>query len=200
MGLLREWFGPSTTEIWRQLSAKIGAHFIEGGTWRPDRVEAKFKEWTITLDTYQEPVGRATVTYTRIRAPYVNKDGYRFTIYRRNLFSNLAKHLGMQDLEVGDLAFDNDFIIKANDEAKVRVLIANPILRELIARQPALYMEVKDDEGWFGASFPDGVDELYLQVPGILKDMEQLVSLYQLFAETLNELCCIGSAYQNEPP
>ena len=200
MGLLREWFGPSTTEIWRQLSAKIGAHFIEGGTWRPDRVEAKFKEWTITLDTYQEPVGRATVTYTRIRAPYVNKDGYRFTIYRRNLFSNLAKHLGMQDLEVGDLAFDNDFIIKANDEAKVRVLIANPILRELIARQPALYMEVKDDEGWFGANFPDGVDELYLQVPGILKDMEQLVSLYQLFAETLNELCCIGSAYQNEPP
>ena len=102
MGLLREWFGPSTAEIWRQLSAKIGAHFIEGGTWRPDRVEAKFKEWTITLDTYQEPVGRATVTYTRIRAPYVNKDGFRFTIYRRNLFSNLAKHLGMQDLEVGD--------------------------------------------------------------------------------------------------
>jgi len=31
---------------------------------------------------------------------------------------------------------------------------------------------VKDDEGWFGRSFPEGVDELYFQVPGVINSME----------------------------
>jgi hypothetical protein len=59
--------------------------------------------------------------------------------------------------------------------------------------------EVKDDEGWFGADFPDGMNELYYQVTGTIKDVNRLKSLYDLFAETLNHLCHIGSAYENDP-
>ena len=199
MTFLREHFGPSKEEIWRQLSEKIGARFIEGGAWHEDQVVAQVKEWTITLDTCLQPVGRATVTCTRMRAPYVNRDGFRFAIYRKSLFSGLAKHLGMQDIEIGDSDFDNDFIIKGNDEAKARALFADPTLRQLIARQPNVHLEVKDDEGWFQTHFPQGVDELYFQVIGVVVDMEQLLSLYELYAETLDQLCRIGSAYEKRP-
>lgn len=34
MNLLKHLFGPSTDEIWRQLSEQIGATFVEGD-WRP---------------------------------------------------------------------------------------------------------------------------------------------------------------------
>ena len=199
MGILRQLFGPSQDEVWRQLCGEIGAEFVEGGFWRGNKVQARVKEWTVTLDTYTVSTGETHVTYTRMRAPYVNKDGFRFTIYRKGWFSELGKRLGMQDIEIGDPEFDRDFIIKGNDEFKVLALFGNPRIRQLIQAQPSIELQVKDDEGWFSTSFPEGVDELYFQVVGVVKDVERLKSLYELFAETLNHLCHIGSAYENDP-
>lgn len=199
MGLLRELFGASREEIWRRLSAEIGADYVAGGFWKGDKVVARHGQWTITLDTVTESTGETSSTYTRMRAPYVNKDGFRFTIYRKGFFSDLGKLLGMQDVDVSHPDFDEEFIIKGDDEFKLRALFANPGIRAMLQAQPSVYLTVKDDEGWFGASFPEGVDELYFHVGGVIKDVERLKSLYNLFAETLHQLCHIGSAYENDP-
>ncbi len=203
MSFLRQVFGPSKEEIWQQLCNEIGAEFVQGGFWNGNKVVARVKEWTITLDTYSNTTstGQSTTTrtYTRLRAPYANKDGFRFKIYRQGLFDGLGKLFGGQDIEVGYPDFDDDFIIQGNDSEKVRQLFANPKIRQLIQVQPQILFEVRDDEGWFGASFPEGVDELYFQAYGVIKDVEQLKSLYELFAETLNYLCYIGSAYEDDP-
>lgn len=196
MTLLRRWFGPSKEEIWRKLSDELGAPFVEGGWCKADRVEARHGEWAVTLDTYTQSTGKSTIVYTRMRAPYVNPDGFRFTIYRRGPFSSVGKLLGMQDVEIGDEVFDRDFIIKGNDEAKLRHLFSNPALRELIRIQPAIHLSVKDDEGWFGPKFPENVDVLTFAVVGVIKDVDRLKAIYDLFAETLDALCRIGSAYE----
>jgi hypothetical protein len=192
-------FGPSQKEIWRQLSAETQAQFVEGGFLKSDKVQATHGQWIVTLDKYVVSTGKVTVVYTRMRAPYVNPDGFRFRVYRHGVFSDLGKLFGMQDVEVGQPEFDRDFIIKGNDEGKLRQLFANPKIRELISGQKDLNFSVKDDEGWFGPAFPEGVDELAFLVVGIIKDIERLKHLYELFAETLDELCRIGSAYQSDP-
>jgi hypothetical protein len=199
MGVLRKWFGPSREEIWRQLSTEIGARYVGGGFWKGDKVQATHGAWTVTLDTYAVSTGKTTVVFTRMRAPYVNPTGFRFTIYRRGFFSDIGKWFGMQDIEVSEPAFDHDFIIKGSDESQVRSLLSSQKLRDLIARQPEIHFSVKDDEGWFGTSFPEGVDELRFEVTGIIKDVERLKLLYELFAVTLDELCRIGSAYEGDP-
>jgi len=58
---------------------------------------------------------------------------------------------------------------------------------------------VKDSEGWFGPKFPENVDELHFQVVGVITDMARLKSLFDLFAAVLEELCKIGSAYEQDP-
>jgi hypothetical protein len=199
MGMLRQLFGPSREMIWRQLCNETQAEYVKGGFWKGDKVQASHGQWTITLDTYTVSDGKTSTTYTRLRAPYVNKDGFRFTIYRKGFFSELGKLLGMQDVEVGYPEFDEAFIIKGNDERKLQALFANARIRQLIEMQPRIHLTVKDDEGWFGTSFPEGVDELYFCVLGIIKDLDRLKSLYQLFAEVLDHLCHIGSAYENDP-
>jgi hypothetical protein len=196
---LRSLFEPHATEVWKQLSAQMGADFIAGDPWNTDQVIAHVGEWTVTLDTVTQAIGLASVPFTRLRAPYVNRDGFRFTIYRKGLFSGLGKRLGMQDIEIGDPAFDSAFIIQGNEPAKAQALFADSRLRELIARRPDLHLEVKDDEGWFATRFPEGVDELSFQVAGVITDREQLAALYDLFAETLHQLCRIGSAYESDP-
>lgn len=199
MSVLRQMFSPNQAEVWRQLAEQTGGEFSEEGFFSRKRVTVEVKEWTVTLDTFSVSNGKNSTTYTRMRALYVNKDNLRFTIYRSNLFFELGKKLGMQDIEIGDPQFDRDFIIKGNNPEKIRKLLSYPRLRELIAVQPRISFQVKDDEGWFGSSFPEGVDELYFQVPGVMKDIERLKNLFTLFALTLNYLCHIGSAYENDP-
>jgi hypothetical protein len=200
MGFLTGVFGPSREEVWKQLCAEIGADFVDGGFWKGDKVQAQVKSWTVTLDTYSVHTQHSHVTYTRMRAPFVSHDGFRFRIHRKGFFSGLGKALGMQDIEVGhSLHFDEDFIIKGNDETKVRALFANPEIRRLIAEQPEIHLELKDDEGFFSTRFPEGVDELYFQVVGVIKDMERLRKLFDLFAEVLEELHRQGSAAAEDP-
>ena len=196
MGLKRKLFGPSRDEIWRQLSEQVGGRFVDG-TWRKSpKVEATHGEWMMTLDNYAVSTGKAVVVFTRMRAPYVNPAGFRFTVYRKSIFSGVGKLFGMQDIEIGDPDFDDKFIIKGTDESVVRQLLSNPRLRELIAKQPDIQFSVKDDEGWFGAKFPEGVDELHFVAGGVIKDIDRLRALYDLFAETLDQLCRIGAAYE----
>jgi hypothetical protein len=200
MSFLRKWFGPSKEEIWRQFCTQTGATMVDGGFWKGSKVEARHEEWTVTLDTYTVSTGKSSVTYTRMRAPYVNPDGFTFAIYRKGVFSALGKWLGMQDVSVGYPEFDDAFIIKGSDEQKLNQLFSNQKIRELITAQPAIYFSVRDlDGGFWGKSYPQGVDELYFKVVGVIKDVDRLKLLYDLFSETLDELCRMGSAYENAP-
>jgi hypothetical protein len=193
------WCGPSKDEVWRQLSQEMGAEFVDGGFWKGSKVQVHVKPWTITLDTYSESSGESSVTYTRMRAPYINPEGFRFTIYRKGIFSALGKLLGMQDIEVGDPDFDEAFIIKGNDESKVVSLFSDTRIRQMIQDQPKIRLDVKDSEGWFGPTFPEDVDEVRFQIAGVIKDIERLKALFELFAAVLDQLCRIGSAYKQEP-
>ena len=105
----------------------------------------------------------------------------------------------MQDIEVGHEDLDRDFIIKGTEESKLRALFDNPRLRELIAAQPQIHLTVKDNEGCWGVDFPADTDELCFHVGGIIKDVGRLKLLFELFAETLDQLCSIGSAYEEAP-
>jgi hypothetical protein len=200
MSILQGVFGPSREEVWRQLCAEIGADFVNGGFWKGDKVQAQVRNWTVTLDTYTVSSGHSHVTYTRMRAPFVSRDGLRFRIYRKSFFSGLGKAFGMQDIEVGhSLQFDEDFIIQGSDESKVRALLASSEIRRLIAEQPKIHLELKDDEGFFRTRFPEGVDELYFQVVGVIKDVDRLKQLFDLFAAVLEELQRLGSATEEDP-
>jgi hypothetical protein len=198
--VLRKLFGPSQAEIWNLLAQQIGAQFTPGEGWTGrSRVDAQVGQWIVTLDTYTVSTGKSNVTFTRMRAPFVNRENFRFTITRAGILSPIARALGFQDVEIGDAAFDEAFVIKTNDEPRVRTFLADADLRAKLALQPKLTLSVLDDEGWFGAKFPEGVDELKFHAVGIIKDIERLQHLFELFAATLNRLCRIGSAYEDDP-
>ena len=197
MSFLKALFGPSQKEIWRQLSSEVGGHFHEGGFLTQSAVQGRADDWIITLDTYTQSTGNTHQTYTRLRAPYFNPEGFRFEIYRASVFSGLGKALGTQDIEVGHPRFDQDFVIKGNAPRRVRRLFDNEKIRHLIDAQPRIHLSVKGHDGWFG-KFPAGVDELHFQSAGVIKDFEQLRTLFDLFTEVLQQVCHEGKAYEDD--
>ncbi|MGO8766323.1 MAG: DUF3137 domain-containing protein [Limisphaerales bacterium] len=200
MSLLRTLFGPSKDEIWQQFAAAVGGRFAEGGFWNGSKVEATHGQWTVTLDTYTVSTGKSSATYTRMRAPYVNPDGFQFKIYRENIFSNIGKLFGLQDVTVGYQPFDDEFIIKGNNEGKLRKLFADEKLRGMIERQPNIYFCLREDEErlWRGQA-SQGVSELYFQVGCLIKDIDRLKQIFDIFSETLDQLCRMGPAYEQAP-
>jgi hypothetical protein len=200
MEFLRKMFGPSREEVWGRLADEIGARYEDRGFWKGGQFfNVDVGEWTVTLDVYVVSTGKTHQTFTRLRAPYVNPDGFRFTVRRRNLFDGIGSLLGLQDVSIGHAAFDEAFVVKATDEPQVRRLLRMPRIRSLLEAQPSVHFEVKDDEGWFGPKFPPGTDQLQFVAGGVIKDPERLKGLFALFGETLHGLCQIGSAYEDDP-
>jgi len=200
--ILRDLFGPSRKHIWAQFAREINAHYDNEGSWaKSGKVLAQHKEWVITLDKYTVSTGKSSVKYTRIRVPYINKDGFRFTIYRESFFSPVGRYFGMQDVEVGHDELDDAFVIKGNDEYKLWKLFKNDRIRDLLHAQPQIHLSIvaPADNGWFNKRFDDNVDELQFKVRGIIKDINRLKSLYDLFAEILDQLCLINAAYEDSP-
>ena len=185
-------FGPSKTEIWRRLCEELGGTMTS--SWRGEKVQVQHEQWILTLDTYVVMAKNTPIFFTRMRAPFVNPSAFRFSIKRRNVFSDIAAWLGAQDVEIGNDEFDQAFVVKSDNEPRVRELLRDGTLLRQLEQQPTLSLTVKDDEGWFGKKFPEHVDELYFSVHGVIKDIERLKDLFELFAVTLDCLAVTGSA------
>ncbi|PWU01103.1 MAG: DUF3137 domain-containing protein [Candidatus Melainabacteria bacterium] len=191
--------GPSRHEIWQQLCGEINAKYVAGGFWQEDKIQLAYKTWTITCDVYKVHASKRVITYTRFRAPYVNSDGFRFHIYRAGFFSRLLVKLGMQTVKIGNRKFDNEFIIQGSNQAKCRDFFSSTRLRALIASQPDIDFFVQDKEGLFSPPYPNNVYMLTFQVPYEMLDTAQLKTRFELFKEALEQLCKIGSAFDQEP-
>jgi len=195
MPILERFFVPTRDEIWEQLAEEIGGNFYDGGLWLGDsKVRAHVGDWIVTLDTYKD----AGTISTRLRAPFVNKDGFVFSIFRENSFEDRHSD-DTQDLEVGHVDFDERFIIKSNNVEEVKKLFSDDKIRELLKRQPQVYFSAAKDSGWYSKDFPDGIGELLFKVRSEIKDLARLKELYALFGETLDQLCRIGAATHDDP-
>lgn len=198
MSFLKGVFGPSKDDVWSQLAEELGGEFIKGGVFKPSLVQVAFKNWVITLDTYTVSHGKTSTTYTRLRAPYISTSGFHFKIYKKGVFSDLGKMLGMQDIITGHEDLDEAYIIKGNNEELVRQLFSSNDMRALIMAQPKISIEIKDSEGFFKKT-PEGVDILYFQEVGVIKDIERLKKLFLLVCAVLNSLKGIGVATEEDP-
>ena len=177
MAYFKSLFGPSREAIWTALRAQIGGEVIRG-SWGGERLQVQADDWTVTLDEYTVAVmvGRVPVSipHTRMRAPFPNPSGFRFSIHRASVFSYLGTLLGMQDIQVGHPEFDESFVIKGNNESAVLSLCSSERLRALVTAQPKFQLSIQDDEGWFGTKYPPGVDVLVFDVADKIRDVERL--------------------------
>ena len=205
MGFLSAIFGPSKEEIWSQVANQIKGKFIEGGFFTDERLIYQHGEWEMVLDTYTETSSNSTnntsssTDYTRMRAPFLNKDNLNMHIYREGFFSPLGKALGFQDIHTGDHYFDEEFIIKGNSEKQIRRLLNDERIKKLLRWQPKVNIKIQSDKSWFFKKYPDGVNELYFSCEGIMKTPEDMRNLFELFCLFLDRLVKIDSAYDDDP-
>ena len=196
IGWRRRLFGPSCDDVWKQLAEQLGARHEPGGWFTSGRVRAGVGPWRLALDI-EWRCSNPRLPYTRLRAPFVNPSDLHFLVRRHSaVFDDIGKLFGMQDVVVGDALLDDGFILKSNHETYLSYLLRDRRLRELIAAQPDIALEVQRDAGddSFGATLPVYVDVLEFTAYGEMKDIERLHLLFEMFVAALNRLCEIKTA------
>jgi hypothetical protein len=188
-------------EIWDEFSQEIKADYQADGFFTAGKVTLSYRQWRITMDTYTSQ-GRYSATFTRIRAPYKTKDGFRFNIYRAGMFTWIERLCAGQTIKTGDPLFDKRFILQGSPEEDVQRLLENTEIRELIQNQKDIHLQARDNNGnkeLFNETLPQGVHELSFQTRGVIKDKERLKELFDLFPLILTELSRMGSASEDAP-
>ena len=157
MAILERFFGPTRDEIWEKLADEVGGDFYDGGFWLGEsKVRAKVGDWIVTLDTYKD---HRNAVYTRLRAPFINKDGFIFTVYRVGSFED--EHAADDsDVQVGVTDFDDAFVIKSNNLDQAKKLFSRAKIRDLLCDQREVFFNASKHSGWYSADFPQGVGEL----------------------------------------
>ncbi len=156
-------------ETWRAFGHARGLEFLPShGSFRsyePDRLKGRIDHVDLRIDTFSETEtdsngNTTTTTYTRMRATGDRTLPLHARVYRQHFLSGLGRALGFQDVATGDPAFDATFVVKADDEALVRELLADPLRSALLAFPHAPLLQYKAGElqlNWGGHEADPGV-------------------------------------------
>ncbi|MEY2807440.1 MAG: hypothetical protein ACK57N_09330 [Planctomycetia bacterium] len=188
----------SREAAWRELCRSEGGVYTLGASGAP-RVEIHDGPWTITLDDHAFAEDGVHRHHTRMRAPFVAVDGLSFRLRRRTLWDELRRIVAIDPVSTSDPTFDARHSGEANDPARLAAFLADHKLRNALLAADVREYSVKHREEGFGARLPDGVDELYLEVDGIVREHERLLSMRAALKRGLARLVELGSAEPRDP-
>lgn len=128
---------------WMMFAQKNGLQ-IQGSTHRPT-IQGWLGPVYITLNTVVRGSGKNRTTYTQYHVTVNAPMPSGMVLYKEGFFSKVSKVFGGQDVQVGDAAIDQAFIIKANDLLGTHDLLSlSPVKKALlyaITRHPGLRVQ-----------------------------------------------------------
>ena len=176
-------FNSERERAWREFAAEVGGEFTKATFFKTEKIKILKENYMILLDIYVISTGKSSTYYTRYRTVYHSASSFKFKVYKAGIFSNLGKKLGMQDINTGNDQFDEDFIVKGNDEFNIIQLFSNVKTRDLLYKIPKCKIEIKDNKG---------AKELCLTISQIIKEVDKLRDTFQLFCTALDDINSMG--------
>lgn len=150
-------------------------------------------EWSLVYHMNPGKGGDQTIVETQ----YHPLGDFKFTIYPEKWSDGFAKLLGMQDIVVGHEDFDKQFIIKGNDEQRIKDLFQDAALRRLLMDEPTMqfWAHCENTESTpTRRALHTAQNRLAMRVKGAVDDFERLKSFYNLKHRALSSLIRIGAA------
>lgn len=181
--------------IWKQFATEIDGTFKEGYSWKSDSTTFEYKNWKIIFDNYTLWSGKYSAEMTRVIAPITLKENFRFEIYNESFVRKIEKVFGAQDIVIGYEDFDKTFIVKSNNEFKIKTLLRNKELRNLVKIQKEVNIQILNEKGIWEEKLPENEFELSYFISGEIKNIETLKSLLNLFKIMLDELYEMNSIH-----
>lgn len=176
----------SDIRIWEAFAEKIGGEYIPRKHWNSDRTLFHYKNFKIYFDyfTYYTS-GKASLskTFTRVVIPYKSNDDFQFNIYEDELIFKIAKIFGFQDVKIGKEEFDKKYIIKTNNEQKLKNIFNSTTLHKKIENFENASLLISKKYGVWEEELPENEYELSFVLNYHVKDLETLTKSKDFITE-----------------
>lgn len=182
--------------IWAQVAAALGGAPPTGF----ESIRAETEGWVVVVEVHHELAYRNERLYTRIRAPFRDPAPFRFLIHHRSWVTDVARLLGMDELQVGDPPFDHEFVVRTTEAARTRRILADPAVRAALDGVPDLRVHLRDVAEWYATPLPANGDELAVEVPRRLLSEVEVHRLFDAFASIMQALCRESPTYREPDP
>ena len=193
-------------EVWKRFADEFGAQHT--GVGEPyginmlDKVVYEHQGVTITLDSTRR--GRKSVD-TRIYAPVAVSENFNLNILPNNFLTKFEKFFGMQDIEIGDLIFDEKLIVQSENPEKLKLFLSNQKVRELLLaisshhslvdtlfgiclRVGETELAARGNRGWRFDDLPCKGNYMVIMQNGMIDNAELLKLSFQFAIESLEQL------------
>ena len=200
MGFLSWMFKQDNRSGWEDIAKELGANLLWSQSPGSSAISLIDDGWEIVLDTYRIEGEYIDDIYTRIRTPFTHIGGLEFSIFPEHIFYSIGKLGGLTDIKVGDLDFDNRFVVRGNNEEKIKELLEPYEIRALIDSFYDPKFEIRDTvRDWPYPKFPGQLRVLYYECKGLIEDRNVIINLFLLYGLLIRRLVKIGCA-KPEPP
>jgi len=96
-------------------------------------VEGPHRGRPVRFFTYSTGSGKNRTTWSAVSAAAAGAGPFTLDLYPQNFLGRVAIALGMQDIRVGDEAFDQAFVVKSNDPAYAAAALLPELREHLLA-------------------------------------------------------------------
>src|SRR5690606_7817614 len=161
---------------------------FEGKAWYHDGVIVNYKNFKIIFDYYEIWSRKICSPMTRCYAEFTSADDFRFKLSNETFASEVAEFFGAQDVKINRPEIDEKFVIRTNNEFKVKRILANQNTRNRLSRLRKVNLEISDDNGIWDGKLENGKLQLSLFFEGKSKEQDLLLHVLGLFKEILDDL------------
>jgi hypothetical protein len=138
-------------------------------------ISGTYHSHPLTLDTYTRGSGKYSHTYTRILVGLNHPTDLSLSIHNEGVFSKIGKALGQKEIQIGDEAIDQRYIIKGQPETTIASILLSYDLRQKLIEAPSFNARIQ------------GLD-IYYDRRGVELDENKLIALFDLLTSLANAI------------
>ncbi len=112
--------GQAAQEQWRQAAQRLNLGYQPGGLGGAGSILGRMNGHRVSVSTFTKGSGNSSRTYTRYQMEYRNAVPVDMKITRQGMLQGMGKVFGMQDIEVGNPAFDDHLLVQGAVPERVR--------------------------------------------------------------------------------
>ncbi len=133
-------------ELLKRVAARFGGSYEPGAKLGYPRAMVHHEGYDINL--YFRPRTRYKKASTVAEGGVPGTRDLEFTVYTKSMLSEVAKAVGMQDVEIGQHVFDQKFIIKTNKPLLIKDYLNQDICRHVLGL-PMKQVSMRYEKGRF---------------------------------------------------
>lgn len=217
-GSLTDRMIPTRHSSWEEFASRTGGKLNRHKFWRSDEVVSNLGGWEVHLHTVMlDPKTGArnpgtfysTRRGTEVWAGFTSLDGFRFSARDREwlhrqpyqlqwdidvgrLIDAARRRVQPEDTQIGNESFDQRFVSRSNDPAKLRAVLEGVALERILKRAYLAEFHIEAEEP--DESGSPQLASLVVWERQMLQDVDQLLDLHEVLLALLDRLARLGSA------